>query len=184
VRQAQAELDRVQATARSAELAAAQAEVHRAQAQLELLKDGARPESLQAAEAGVASAQADLVKATAALHGTELIAPFAGSIVTLDARAGEQVAAGALIARLADLTAWQIETTDLTEINVTRVHEGAAATLAFDAAPGLKLNGKVARIRALGENRQGDMVYTVTILPGEVDARLRWNMTAQVTIQP
>jgi HlyD family secretion protein len=183
VSQAQAELERLQAPARAAELAAAQAEVHRAQAQLELLKAGARPETLQAAEAGVASAQADLVKATAALHETELAAPFAGSVVTLDARVGEQVAAGAPLAHLADLTAWQVETVDLTEINVTRVKEGATARLAFDAAPDLKLNGKVARIRALGENRQGDMVYTVTILPDQVDARLRWNMTAQVTIE-
>ncbi len=184
VRQAQAELARVQAPARAAELAAAQAEVNRVQAQLELLKAGSRPETVQAAEAGVASAQADLAKAAAALHDTELNAPLAGTIVSLDTRLGEQVAAGAPIAQLADLTAWQVETIDLTEISVTRVREGATAHLAFDAAPDRKLSGRVARIRALGENRQGDMVYRVTILPDQVDASLRWNMTAQVTIEP
>jgi HlyD family secretion protein len=184
VRQAQAELDKVQVPARPAEIAAAKAEVQRTQAQLDLLKAGSRAETVAAAEAAVASAQADLAKAQAALHDSELTAPFAGAVVTLDTRVGEQVAAGAPLVHLADLTSWQIETTDLTEINISRVKEGAAATLAFDAVPGLKLNGKVARIRAFGENRQGDMVYTVTVFPEQVDPRLRWNMTSQVTIQP
>lgn len=182
VQQAAAELDKLKAAPRPAELAAAQAEVRRAQAQLDLLKAGARPEALQAGEATVAAAQADVQRAEAALRDTELVAPYAGTLVTLDARQGEQVAPAAPVARLADLAAWQIETTNLTELGVTRVREGAAARMTFDAVPGLELTGKVSRIRALGENRQGDMVYTVVILPDQTDPRLRWNMTSQVTI--
>jgi HlyD family secretion protein len=174
----------VKAPARPAELAAAQAEVRRTQAQLDLLKAGVRPETAQAAEAGVAAAKADLARAQAALKDTELVAPFAGTIAKLDVRGGEQVTAGTAVVQLADLTSWQVETTNLTEIGVTRVREGAAATLQFDAAPGLEIKGKVTRIRALGENRQGDMVYTVTVVPDSVDPRLRWNMTAQVNIEP
>jgi HlyD family secretion protein len=184
VQQAQAELDRVKAAARPADLAAAQAEVRRAQAQLELLKAGVSPQDVQAAEAEVAAAQADLAKAEAALRDTELPAPFAGTLATLDVTVGEQVMAGTPIAQLADLSAWKVETTNLTEISVTRVREGAAASLAFDAVPGLQLGGKVTAIAALGENKQGDMVYTVTIVPDQADARLRWNMTAQVTFEP
>ena len=40
------------------------------------------------------------------------------------------------------------------------------------------------RIRALGENRQGDITYVVTVTPARHDARLRWNMTTSVTIAP
>jgi HlyD family secretion protein len=56
--------------------------------------------------------------------------------------------------------------------------------MTFDAIPGLKLPGTVSRIRALGENRQGDITYIVTVKPARHDDRLRWNMTASVTIAP
>jgi len=56
--------------------------------------------------------------------------------------------------------------------------------MTFDAVPGLKLPGTVGRIRALGENRQGDITYIVTVKPARQNPRLRWNMTASVTITP
>jgi HlyD family secretion protein len=102
-------------------------------------------------------------------------------VVILDARSGEHVAAGQLIARLADLSGWQVETVNLTELNVARVNVGQEAALAFDAVPDLKLTGKVTAIRGLGESRQGDTVYTVVVTPAGSDPALRWNMTAQVT---
>ena len=80
--------------------------------------------------------------------------------------------------QLADLATLQVETDDLTELNVVRVQEGAPATVTFDALPGLTLTGKVVRIKPLGENKQGDMTYTVVIQPDQLDDRLRWNMTA------
>jgi len=38
---------------------------------------------------------------------------------------GEYVAAGATLVDLADMSAWQIETTDLTELNVVSVRAAA-----------------------------------------------------------
>ena len=35
----------------------------------------------------------------------------------------------------------------------------------------------------LGVNKQGDITYTVVIIPDEFNDQLRWNMTAAVTIQ-
>ena len=52
----------------------------------------------------------------------------------------------------------------------------------FDALPGLELSGHVSRIKPFGDSRQGDIVYTVVVAPDQRDARLRWNMTAKVTI--
>jgi HlyD family secretion protein len=95
---------------------------------------------------------------------------------------GEQVAPGTAVAWLADLSAWEIETDDLTELNVVRVHEEDPVTISFDALPDLKLPGRVTAIKALGENKMGDITYTVTILPDRYDGRLRWNMTASVVI--
>lgn len=182
--QAQAQLDALTASARPAEVAAAQAEIRRAQAQLDLLQAGARPETIAAVEADVAAAQAALAQAQVALAETELRATFAGTIASLEAREGEQVGPGTPVAVLADFSAWQIETDDLTEINVVRIQEGDLATVSFDAIPDLELPARVLRIKAIGQTKMGDVTYTVILQPERADARLRWNMTATVLLQP
>jgi multidrug efflux pump subunit AcrA (membrane-fusion protein) len=183
VQRAQAQLDLL-AAVNPADVAAAEAEVRRAQAQLDLLAAAPRPEAIAAAEAEVAATLAALAQARIALAETELHAPFAGTVAALDARVGEHVGSGSPMAQLADLATLQVETDDLTELNVVRVREGASATLTFDALPGLSTTGKVVRVKPLGENKQGDITYTVVIQPDRLDERLRWNMTAAVTIEP
>ncbi|KPV51914.1 multidrug transporter, partial [Kouleothrix aurantiaca] len=112
----------------------------------------------------------------------ELRAPFAGTVAALDATVGEFFAPGTPVAYVGDLGAWQVETTDLTELNVAAVQVGSPASITFDAIPELTLAGKVTRVRALGESKQGDITYTVTIALDKQDPRLRWNMTASATI--
>ncbi|MCO6452906.1 MAG: HlyD family efflux transporter periplasmic adaptor subunit [Caldilineales bacterium] len=180
VNRAQAQLDALQAT-NPADLEAAQAEVRQAEAQLALTKAGARSEAVEIARADVAAAQATLDQALAALAETELRAPFAGTIAWLDARVGEQVAAGAPIVRLADLSAWEIETEDLTEFDAINIEEGMPATITFDAIPGLQKTATVRILRPIGEDLRGDIVYTVVLMPDQQDSRLLWNLTAVVT---
>jgi HlyD family secretion protein len=76
-----------------------------------------------------------------------------------------------------------VETTDLTELVVVGIGEGSGAKVTFIAIPDLELTGKVVRVKPLGENRQGDIVYTVVVKPDRHDERLRWNMTALITIE-
>src|SRR4051794_14532451 len=80
-----------------------------------------------------------------------------------DVQVGEYVAPGTPVVQLADLATWQIETTDLTERNIVRVRKGSQANVTFDAIPDLELHGTVSRIRRLGENKQGDITYALTI---------------------
>ena len=89
---------------------------------------------------------------------------------------------GVPVARIADTSTWQVETTDLTEINVVNVKEGDPVTITLDAISGLELTGKVQRIKGFGENKQGDIVYTIVVVLDKQDERLRWNMTAKVNI--
>ncbi len=168
----------------ASDIAAAQAEVQRTQAQLELAKAGSRPETIAAAEGDLAAAQAALTQAKAALASMELHAPFAGTLATLNVKVGEQVTPGTAAMQVADFSTWQIETSDLTELNIVRVKEGSHVVMTFDAIPELELPGSVSRIRSVGDNRQGDIVYTVIVQPERMDERLRWNMTAQVNIEP
>lgn len=182
VQRATAQLELVTATDPAA-LAEAQAALRQAQAQLDLLAAGARPEAIAAAEADVALAQATVDQAKAALADAELAAPFAGVVAGLDVAAGEQVTAGQDVIRLADLSVWQIETEDLTEFDVVGVQPGDAVQVSFDALPDLELAGTVNRIRPIGEDNRGDIVYTLLIDPAQQDERLLWNMTAVVRLQ-
>ncbi|MCP4168835.1 MAG: HlyD family efflux transporter periplasmic adaptor subunit [Chloroflexi bacterium] len=182
VKQARSQLDALVADAHPADLAAAQAEVERVQAQLDLLLAGARSETLAAAEADVASAAAALEQARAALSDMQLVAPFAGTIAQLEVKVGEQVVPGVAAIQLADLSTWQIETDDLTELDVVEIAAGDSARISFDAIPDLTITGSVIRVKDIGESKLGDITYTVVVAPDSFDKRLRWNMTAVVTI--
>ena len=166
----------------SAQVQQALATVQSAKSQLAKLQPTA--EDLAAAQASVDAAQAARDLIAEQIKDARLVAPFAGIVTALDLKLGEYVAPGVPAARIADSSKWQVETTDLTELNVVNVHEGDAATVSLDAIPGLELPGKVMQIKGYGENRQGDIVYTVTIALDQYDERLRWNMTAKVTIEP
>jgi HlyD family secretion protein len=139
-------------------------------------------EDIAAAEAGVKTATAARDLAAENLKNAKLVAPFDGVITSMDLRAGEFAAPNAVVVRIADTAQWQVETTDLTEINIVNVKEGDPVTITLDAIAGLELAGKVTRIKGFGENRQGDIVYAVTVALDKQDERLRWNMTAKVSI--
>jgi multidrug resistance efflux pump len=182
--QAQSSLALLLQGATDAQLAAAEAEIHHAQAQLELIQAGARPEEIAASEAEVAAAEANLALALVSLSETELRAPFEGTVASLNVKQGERVMQADPVLELADFSAWQIETDDLTELSVVDVSPGDPVTIKVDAIPGLELDGRVLRIKELGENKHGDITYTVLIEPQQREDRLRWNMTTAVFIDP
>lgn len=182
VNQAQADLNRILAPANASDIAAAEAEVRRAQAQLDLLLAGPRAEEIAAVLADVQAAEAAVEEAQAAVAETELTAPFDGEIVSLDVILGQQVATGQPIVRMADFSEWRIETNDLTELDVVGILPGDPVSVSFDAIPGLELPGHVLRIKPIGENRQGDVTYTVIVGLDRNDDRLLWNMTSTVRI--
>ncbi len=182
VRQAKAQLDRLKAE-QPGDLAEAEAGVQQSQAQLDLLMAGARKEEIAAAEADVAAATTAVQQALVSLADTELRAPFDGTIAELNVNLGEQVSPAASVVRLANLSTWQIETEDLTELDVVGVNENTPVSLTFDAIPGLEMAGKVKYVKPLGKDNRGDIVYTVVIEPEQQDPRLLWNMTAVVTLK-
>jgi HlyD family secretion protein len=166
---------------RPEELQVAASDVRRARAQLELVTAGPRPETLAAAQADVAAAEAGLRQARAALAQMELRAPIPGIVAFLGPKPGEFVSPGMPLVRLAD-RGWEVETTDLTELSVVLIRPGDRVQVRLDAIPDLSLTGRVVAIEPFGENRQGDIVYRVRVGLDAQDPRLRWNMTATVTI--
>ena len=169
---------------RQAKLALSKAEVDRLTKRYEILKNGPDPDELAIAQARLKNAEATLRSAKEALDDLLLVSSIDGVLVTSNIDVGEFVSPGTNQIIVADLSQWQIETTDLIELQVVGIQEGDPVTITFDALPGTELSGKVVRIKPIGENRQGDITYTVVIALDKQDNRLRWNMTAVVNFVP
>ena len=148
-------------------------------------------EQLAAAQADLALAQSNLdlaqsklTAAQTALTQTELRAPIAGTVATLDVAPGEHVDAGETIVSIGDMTSWLVETTDLSQLDVVRILVGDRATMQFSALPGLNVGGTVESIEPRGTSDNGQVVFAVTIRPDTFLSQLRWNMSATVSITP
>jgi HlyD family secretion protein len=154
----------------------AKAQLDAAQARLDLLKAGATTEDIQAAKAGVDQAQA-------AVDEAALVAPFDGTVAQVNINAGEIAAPGVPIASIADVSQWQVETDDLSEVDVVGIQPGAEASITVDALPGVTLEGQVTGVTPRSEVKRGDVTYTVKVVVTDPDPRLKWGMTAFVDIR-
>jgi HlyD family secretion protein len=182
--EAQAALDKVLAGPTAEQVAQAQAEVVRAQAALDELLAGTTQEKIAVAEAGVQTAQAGISLAEVELAKTQLQAPFDGVVGILNIDEGEMVGSGATVMSVSDSSRWQIETDDLTEIDVVEVEEGARVSISVDALPGEEFEGTVVRITPKSETKAGDVTYTVLIdITNGDTSKLRWGMTTFVDIE-
>ncbi|HUH97305.1 MAG TPA: efflux RND transporter periplasmic adaptor subunit [Anaerolineales bacterium] len=128
-----------------------------------------------------ASFAEDTAGTRAALANAELRAPFGGTITNLDLKLGQFAASGQPVLTIADLSNWLVKTTDLTEIDVVNVKEGQQAEITLDALPDVTLKGNVLTISQAYSEKQGDIVYEVTILLTDKNPAMRWGMTAEVS---
>lgn len=140
--------------------------------------------ALDQAQADLRTQEGRLQEAESLMDKTELRAPMEGTVAFLDIKVGEHATLGTVLVRIADESAWEIRSDDLTELAVAKVRVGDSALLTFDGIPDLEIPGRVKFIRPYGEKKRGDITYTVTIVPDRWDERLRWNMTTQIAITP
>jgi RND family efflux transporter MFP subunit len=139
-------------------------------------------EVIEIADAGVQRAQASVEIAQANLAQGTLLAPYAGTIAAIKVRPGEFVAADQAVVTLATLDTLQIETTDLSELDIANVHIGDAADI-FVEPLNKHINGKVIRISPIASTVGGDVVFKVTIAPETQPQGLLWGMSAEVQIK-
>ncbi len=165
-----------------ADVAMAEARMAEAQRQWEILKNGPDPDEVAIALARIESAQAQLAAAKASLDDLELRAPFDSNVITIDLKVGESVNPGIPLVLLADLSHWKVETTDLTENDISLVIPGMEATIVLNAFPEREFRGTVHKIALLGEERRGSVTYSVTLDFDPEDANIQWEMTAFVDI--
>ena len=131
----------------------------------------------------LALAKANLDAAKDTLSNYVISAPFDGIVADVSVKTGEQVDAQTSAVSVADFSQWLIKTTDLTELEVVKLHQGQNVNLVPDALPDLTLNGTVSEISQAYTEKGGDILYTVWIAVKEADPRLKWGMTVESTFK-
>jgi multidrug efflux pump subunit AcrA (membrane-fusion protein) len=167
-----------------AQLKQAESEIADAKAQLESLKAGPSAAQIELARSQLAQAQTALAQAQLRLEQATLTAPshpVTGTITAITAKEGEVVGAGIPLITIANLTGFQVETTDLDEWAAARVKPGQPVEVRVPA-----LNNKVLPGRVISLAPQatvlptGDVVYQAIIALERQDPALQWGMTVRV----
>lgn len=180
IKDAQSQLEALQPT--KADLAAAQAEVASAQATLAGLTDGPTEAERRAAEVAVKQSQLSLDEAKANLARAKLLAPSAGTVITVGVEVGQQATAGLNAITLADVSALEL-TINVAEVDIPKVQLGQPAQITIDALPDRTFNGVVSRIAPSSTSDGGVVNYPVTIRLHNLNlVGVRPGMTAVATI--
>ena len=146
------------------------------------LDEGADAVTLAAAQANVDKKRLAVADAEAALAGTNLVAPFDGTVLQTNAAAGDEIAANTKILTVANLSGLEV-LASVDETTIRRVTTGQPAQITFDAVPGQTLQGQVGEVPLQGALQGGVMVYEVPIaVTGVEKLPLLVGMTANVKI--
>ncbi len=167
-----------------AELDEALAAETEAKRKYELTLDGPDAEQLTLLEARLNNAKAQVASAENNLANYELKAPFDGKVMDINVSVNEMAGPESWAVIVADTSKWYIETSDLTELEVVDVAEGQKVNILVDALPEIEIDGVVEEISQSFRSQGGDILYTVSIRVEDVDARMRWGMTVELTFEP
>jgi HlyD family secretion protein len=84
---------------------------------------------------------------------------------------------------VADLSAWIVETLDLTEIDVVSIDPAKSVLVTADALPDVTMTGTVLSVADVPRDVRGDVTYVARVSLDTIDPRLRWGMTVLVEFQ-
>lgn len=163
----------------SHDLDVARAQVKQAQATLDALLENPSQEQIAASQALVVQAEVALRVAETQLGRLAITAPIDGTLVDLSAHDGQWIVPGQPLASLAELSAFLVETTDLSELDVPRIAVGSQADVEIEAL-GLTIDGVVQEIAPLADTLGGDVVYRAKLALDEQPQGLRAGMSAEV----
>ena len=166
-----------------AERAAAKAALQEAEWYVAAVRGDPIPkEATGSSLARLQNARDDLAAAEAALEASRLTAPFTGTVASLKATVGDYLPPGIIVAIVADLARLRVETTDLSELDVSAVSIGQACTISIEAL-GEQAPGRVVSVSPLPTTLGGDVVYAATVELESIPEGLRAGMTAEVVCE-
>jgi multidrug resistance efflux pump len=127
--------------------------------------------------------EARLNAAKAGIAAFAVTAPFDGTVMDVNVSVGDQVGPETWAVKIADTSAWYVETSDLTELEVVKVAVGLKASLVPDALDDAAMTGVVESISQAFTLQGGDVLYKVKIKMDDVDPRVLWGMTVEITFE-
>jgi len=139
-------------------------------------------EKILKADSKVEQSRLALEVAKASLAQGTLVAPFGGTVVEVKIAPGEYVQPAQVVIVIVNLEDLQIETTDLSELNIAAVQIGQPAKV-FIEALNEDFTGRVTAISPISNTIGGDVVFKVTIQLDEHPKSLLWGMSADVEIK-
>jgi multidrug resistance efflux pump len=152
--------------------------------QYDISLDGPNTEQQALAEARLNNTKAQVASAENNLANYELKAPFDGEVMDTNVSVNQMVGPETWAVVVADTSQWFIDTSDLTELDVVNVAVGQNVSITADALPGVTMTGVVQEISQTYKSQGGDILYTVRIKVNDLDPRMRWGMTVEVTFEP
>ncbi len=135
---------------------------------------------IQDQEVKVQTAKNTLQDAKDKLADYFVYAPFNGVIATTNAKKGDSISSGTVLASL--ITKQKIVEVSLNEVDASKVKVRQKATLTFDAIDGLSITGSVIEIDSLGTVSQGVVTYNVKIGMDTQDERVKTGMSVSASI--
>ena len=172
--------------ATEAELVAARERVRTAELQMESLERRRRSlvtePDRRAAQAKIQEAQSGAESATRRIASGVVRSPISGIVYGLDARAGDFVQPGQLIARVGQLSKLRV-ILYVDEPELGRVAKGMPVTITWDALPSREWNGEVEsvplQVVPIGTRQVGEVICTIdnpdlSLIPGtNINAEVR-----------
>ncbi len=168
----------------------AEASVINAQQALENAQKPPTTEQVEAAQLSVSQAelslqqsQLSLEQAQEAVADAQLLAPTAGTVLSVDVAEGAMVGAGSPIITMLDTTQLEFHTSNLSERDLARVAPGQTVQVTLKAYPNDVIEGTVVRIGTQATGMVGDAaVFPVIISIGSEELDIRPGMTGRAEI--
>lgn len=145
------------------------------------LKAGATAQTLAQAEASLQSAKSSFETAKRNLDDAKIIAPFDGTVATVNIVAGQIPVSGTNAIVLSNLDDLQLQLA-LSEVDIAQVKPGQPVQLTFDALNGQTFPGKVLSVSPIGTSSQGVVNYNVIVGVAKTGASILPGMSASASV--
>jgi HlyD family secretion protein len=152
-----------------------------AQRNYERLFNGLPTEELATIEKQLELSRLALERAQAQLEEMRLVAPVAGTVLSVEVSEGEMVSAYRPVVVIADLTSLQI-VAEVDEIDVAEVAPDQGVEIRLDAYPTHTLSGNIVSLAPAAMPQRGSTVYEAVIKFDARGLRLRLGMDANLKI--
>jgi HlyD family secretion protein len=144
------------------------------------LKNGADKFDVRSAQISINQKEDALLDAKENLSNYYVVAPFDGSIASLEVRANDSISNGTSIATI--ITKQKIAEISLNEVDIAQVKVGQKVTLTFDAIEDLSITGSVAEVDTVGTVSQGVVSYNVKINFDTDEEKIKQGMSVSASI--